>query len=497
MEVTERDEAGNVVRIRIKSSTFKPGLVAFDTKENNTSSRASFLSFIAKVFLPAGYPRSVSPDYLRYQVLNAAQAFCSSLASLLSSRATLEGYGVGNASASSTNALLLTVLQDMSNRLTTIVAAYYFGSSLLPEAKTYRFLADLLNDTAVIIDTLSPLLASLYDSYSPTFMATTPFLPPKVPLRVYTLCLSASIRALCGIAAGGSKTAITMHFATPLEGVGDLGDLNAKDSSKETVLALLGMLIGTVVVPYLTTPWSTYTVLFTLVFIHLFINYIGVRGVILRSLNRQRACLAWMTFKSKHDLNNTPTHLATLERILTYSDIIQDYPSRTVIGRCAMGSSFAACDPDPDILYIFRHKRYILCLDRKSSFVHGAIPQLHILLKQGYNAADQLHAWLFACEVTRRFASGMTGTAALGPLIQEALSTFDEDYSIFLKDLQKHGWITVPLTADESINNEDNEYHSPPLLPGSHTVSFSVGVPKSVVVAVDLSSSTLDSKKER
>lgn len=34
-----------------------------------------------------------------------------------------------------------------------------------------------------------------------------------------------------------------MHFATPLEGTGDVGDLNAKDSSKETVLALLGMLV--------------------------------------------------------------------------------------------------------------------------------------------------------------------------------------------------------------------------------------------------------------
>jgi len=34
-----------------------------------------------------------------------------------------------------------------------------------------------------------------------------------------------------------------MHFATPLEGTGDVGDLNAKDSSKETVLGLLGMLV--------------------------------------------------------------------------------------------------------------------------------------------------------------------------------------------------------------------------------------------------------------
>ncbi|KIK61622.1 hypothetical protein GYMLUDRAFT_137306, partial [Collybiopsis luxurians FD-317 M1] len=295
------------------------------------------LSLLAKLFLPAGYPRSVSPG--SYQILNALQAFCNSLASLLSSRANLEGYGVGDASASATNALLLTVLQDVFSRLITIVAAFFFGSSLFPEAKTYRFLADLLNDAATVIDTLSPLFASLFDTHAPPIIQSLPFLPPSVPLRVYTLCLSASLRALCAIAAGGSKTAITMHFATPLEGTGDVGDLNAKDSSKETILALLGMMIGSLTVPYLTTPWSTYTVLFLMVFLHLFINYLGVRGVVFRSLNRQRACLAWMSFKSDRSLQITPSRLASLERILTLrSDDIRSLPSGKVIGQCTMGS---------------------------------------------------------------------------------------------------------------------------------------------------------------
>ncbi|KAJ3808621.1 vitamin B6 photo-protection and homoeostasis-domain-containing protein [Lentinula aff. lateritia] len=469
MEVTERDEAGHIFRIRIKPSTI--GQVVFDANIEDSTSRASFLSFITKVFLPAGYPRSVSPG-LSYQILNAAQAFCSSLASLLSSRATLEGYGVGNASASSTNALLLTVLQDISNRLTTIIAAFFFGSSLFPEAKTYRFLADLLNDAAIVIDTLSPLLASLYDAHVPTFVAVIPFLPPTVPLRVYTLCFSASMRALCGIAAGGSKTAITMHFATPLEGTGDVGDLNAKDSSKETVLALLGMLIGTLTVPYLTTPWSTYTVLFIMVFLHLLINYIGVRGVIFRSLNRQRACLAWMAFKSKSDFTNTPTHLASLEHILVHSNTILSLSSGTVIGHCDIGSSLTTCSLDPDIVEIFRHKRYILCLDKKSSLHLGTKPFFHILLKHGFNLADQLHAWILACEIARLFSSTKTGKIGMKTLIQEALTTFDEHYSSFLEDLQKHGWMT------------DSEYHSPPLLPGSQIISFSSSAPKSVIIGI-------------
>jgi hypothetical protein len=107
----------------------------------------------------------------------------------------------------------------------------------MPEAKTYRFLADVLIDIAIILDTLTPLLASMS-----IFVALADTIP--IPFRVYTLFLSSAFRALCGIAAGGSKTAISLHFATPLEGMGNLGDLNAKDASKETVLSLLGMLVS-------------------------------------------------------------------------------------------------------------------------------------------------------------------------------------------------------------------------------------------------------------
>lgn len=66
------------------------------------------------------------------------------------------------------------------------------------------------------------------------------------PLRAVALCLSGVFRAVCGVVAGGSKAALTLHFAQPAndKGTGDVGDLSAKDGSKETVLALLGMLVS-------------------------------------------------------------------------------------------------------------------------------------------------------------------------------------------------------------------------------------------------------------
>jgi Vitamin B6 photo-protection and homoeostasis len=113
------------------------------------------------------------------------------------------------------------------------------GTSLFPEAKMYRLLADFLNDLALIFDVLSPHLDELAAMFTSYRLGSG--------LRITALCISGSLRALCGVVAGGSKAALTLHFATSsTNGPGDIGDLNAKDGSKETVLALLGLLASVI-----------------------------------------------------------------------------------------------------------------------------------------------------------------------------------------------------------------------------------------------------------
>lgn len=117
-----------------------------------------------------------------------------------------------------------------------IVSAYFLGTSLFPEAKTYRLLADVLNDLAVICDVVSPHLDDFASVFTSFHFGSG--------LRITALCMSGCLRSLCGCVAGGSKAALTVHFATTSNGTGDVGDLNAKDGSKETVLVLLGLLVN-------------------------------------------------------------------------------------------------------------------------------------------------------------------------------------------------------------------------------------------------------------
>ena len=67
----------------------------------------------------------------------------------------------------------------------------------------YRLAADVFNDTAMILDCLSPAF-------------------PRAA-RVLVLSVASALRALCGVAAGSSKASLSAHFAR----WGNLGELNA------------------------------------------------------------------------------------------------------------------------------------------------------------------------------------------------------------------------------------------------------------------------------
>lgn len=101
---------------------------------------------------------------------------------------------MGNASASPTSALLLHIFQDSSGRIATILFAHRVGTALEPECKKFRLAADVFNDVAMVLDTLSPFV-------------------PAGASRVSVLSSAGVLRALCGVAGGSSKASLSAHFA--------------------------------------------------------------------------------------------------------------------------------------------------------------------------------------------------------------------------------------------------------------------------------------------
>lgn len=58
-------------------------------------SAAGITQRLVAAFLPAGYPESVTPDYLHFNAWDSAQAVCSYVRGVLTSQAILVGIGVG------------------------------------------------------------------------------------------------------------------------------------------------------------------------------------------------------------------------------------------------------------------------------------------------------------------------------------------------------------------------------------------------------------------
>lgn len=56
----------------------------------------SLKEVVKDIFLPKGFPSSVTSDYIPYQFWDTVQALASSLTAVLSTAAILKGAGVGN-----------------------------------------------------------------------------------------------------------------------------------------------------------------------------------------------------------------------------------------------------------------------------------------------------------------------------------------------------------------------------------------------------------------
>jgi Vitamin B6 photo-protection and homoeostasis len=386
---------------------------------------------VLAIFLPAGYPNSVSADYTAYHIYNALQAFSSSIAGLLASRAVLQGLGVGDEKASATNAMLLNVLQESMGRVATIVFAHRVGSAIEAECKMYRLLADILNDVALVLDCLSPML-------------------PKL-IRVPLLGASSISRAMCGVAGVSSKATLTAHFAKS----DNIGELNAKDSSQETAISLLGMWTGGLVVSYANSFTATWIWLVLLLIAHLWTNYLAVSSVSISSINRQRASIIFSSLLDQGQAPN-PDQVAKKEHIFDTGYILR-WKITKAIGSCEMGVSFVEILRQisntnaktgsaqnfgvsiADVLDIFAQEQYLLWINARDR-------RAVIVFFDSATVETQIKAWGHAIRAMRHIEDTKQIDISATNVLDHLRSTLSEHNAAFggwIKQLESAGWNTV------------------------------------------------------
>lgn len=338
-------------------------------------------------FLPVGFPHSVSHDYLAYQTYDSLQAFFSTITALLANRALLQGLGVGDASSSATFAMLLTILKDAMSRIATIVFANRFGLRIEPDAKRYRFLADLFNDTAFVLELCSPYLGSSG--------------------KVLALTTGEALRALCGVAAGASKAALSVHFARH----DNLAELNAKEASQETAVGLVGLIVGTIVVKCVEDGRAVIGLMLVLVFIHLWMNYLGVRSVCMETLSRQRATILFAHFLKSGEILS-PSEVASREHIIFWQPVVRNAQGQDV-ARIEFATSYAqALKPEAprQEVAIVGGNAYAAFI---STHVTGRLAHIKMVLLEGATPQDAITAWFNAMAIAWHVRPGTGFTADL------------------------------------------------------------------------------------
>mmetsp|Transcript_4974 Transcript_4974/g.11051 ORF Transcript_4974/g.11051 Transcript_4974/m.11051 type:complete len:515 (-) Transcript_4974:2563-4107(-) len=243
-----------------------------DCKQNHGDILRSPLNVMKKLFLPLGYPNSVSDTYLPYQLYDGLQGLCSYWRGVVSAKAVFEAAGVGNSEATALSAALSWALRDGTGMIGGLVYSYVASSYFDSHAKEFRLLlADVINDIALTLDMIAP------------------YFGPEA--SIWVLGLSTIGKTICGITAGATKGHITQHFAT--DG-GNVADLTAKESTQETLVSLLGMMGGVWVAKILdkhgqNDPFFWTWLLFgILTAIHVWANYKAVTLLKLTTLNPER-----------------------------------------------------------------------------------------------------------------------------------------------------------------------------------------------------------------
>lgn len=358
------------------------------------------------LFLPLGFPHSVDSSYLAYQFYDSLQGLCSYLRGVVSNSAVLKAAGVGNSEATAMGAAMTWAMKDGLGMVGGLVFSYYASPHFDANVKEFRLFADLINDVALTLDMMAPLVPSSW--------------------LLSVMSLSTLSKTMCGMSAGATKSSITCHLA--LEG--NMADLASKEGTQETLVSLVGMLMGVQLAKQLEKleqyyhdqpltlngvlppKWqrlpvdfaASWAIFLFMTWLHVWANYRGVKLLKLDTLNRERAteALNELTTKLAQGYCRHPSAPMSI-------DVEQHrFPSPHDVNESMIRSTWSLLFPrsqpvalglslleilqstqDPTyLLQEFRQERYILGVQSRNNF------KIVVTLRTGAQKKDELKAFI-------------------------------------------------------------------------------------------------------
>lgn len=381
---------------------------------------------LQEMFLPAGYPDSVSEDYLAFQFWDTMQAMCSYLRGVLATQSVLQSVGVGDDKATPLAAALQWVLRDGSGMIGGLTFAYLVGPKFDVNVKRWRLFADVINDVGLTLDMVAP--------YFPTLVTEV-------------LCVSSVCKTMCGVAAGATRSSLMTHFAKK----DNMADCAAKEGSQETAVKLFGLMFGMYFANAVnSSPQAVWVAFIALTLIHVYANYHAVSCLCIPTVNCSRGLILVKRFLSStsnagKDVDASHGSRYSIRSVNQEEPIFREQ-TLPVTSHLCMGSELhqaVASSHDLDrLLQIYEDEAYMLTV---------VDDRVHVIFQAEAKPKDELRAFFQAVLVLEALASvppsatsppSSGGSMKHQPLLESTLHKMKGDFPLFLQVLQNSGWRT-------------------------------------------------------
>lgn len=249
-------------------------------------------TIVRDLFLPAGYPASVTPDYLTFQLYDSIQGLSSYIRGMLSTQSILLGLGFGHQNANIFAASLSIAAKET---ISTISSLYICSksSSFDSHSKQWRLAADICNDVAL------------------TLQICTPYFDKDKFIVMYLL--GAVCQAVTGVAGSSTRMALTQHFALRQ----NAANVAACESAQEVAITAIGLLLGLLLTKLSESsiPQAAIFCFIVLTYIHIHANVKAMRCLRITRLNGFRLGILFHSWLQEEHVI-LPEEVAKLEPLL-------------------------------------------------------------------------------------------------------------------------------------------------------------------------------------
>ncbi|XP_041023011.1 protein root UVB sensitive 5 isoform X1 [Juglans microcarpa x Juglans regia] len=380
---------------------------------HTADTRISWLPDSIKDFiLPAGFPGSVSDDYLEYMLLQFPTNVTAWICHALVTSSLLKAVGVASFSgttAAASAAAIRWVSKDGIGAVGRLFIGGRFGNLFDDDPKQWRMYADFIGSAGSIFD----LSTQLYPTY---------FLP------------LASLGNLAKAVARGLKDpsfrVIQNHFAIS----GNLGEVAAKEEVWEVAAQLLGLGLG---ILFLDAPglFRSYPVLaltwMSMRLLHLWLRYQSLSVLLFSTINLKRARL----LVKSHVLHSTVPGCVACnkeENILSWQRFMKPLITFGVSLEEMVGGE-KSLSMVKTLLKLYEKEQYILAVNQKQGEF-----EVFVSFKVGATSVSVLRSVWQAYWLHENWDS----SDDVFHLLAQSIVQMEDRFENFIQQLNKAGWDT-------------------------------------------------------